>query len=774
MRETNLFITALLTFASVFSWSQKDLWSIENYEHQIIKIVYTPEGYTRNENLSDAVIMASVEKSKTSVTLKEDTLSMLLKKNLFKSIYPIQETTGHYGFSIRLGRDEKIYGGGSRALPINRRGFAFDLDNKPWYGYSEGADNLNYSVPFFISSEGYGILFDNPSRGHVDIGKMSAHEWRITFSSGELNFFIIPGQNVSEILKKYHLLTGFQGLPPRWVLGNFMSRFGYTSEQQVNEIAQKMKDSQIPFDAIIFDLFWFGDSIKGTMGNLAWVNKEKWPDPQKMISGFKKDNIKTVLITEPFVLKSSLNYEESQHLHSVDKDGKPYILQEFYFGEGGLIDIFRKDAREWFWEKHDAQNKIGVDGWWGDLGEPEKHPEDMYHNLKDWGYKRLFSSDEVHNIYGHYWTKMLFDNYTKKYPNIRLFSLNRSGFAGSQRYNIFPWSGDVHRSWSGLKAQLPIMLGMSLSGIPYMHSDAGGFAMGDGDYELYHRWLQMAVFSPILRPHGTALGDVDKTAFSFPSEPALLPEPYKTWAKDAILLRYQLLPYNYTLAYNHTVEGRPLAVPLFYDYPNDERVQTIDKNYLWGHNILVAPILEKNQNEMNVVLPKGKWYHVDLFHKIAKDIYTTHAQIKLENQSIPIFIKEGSFIPMCPQRGMTSEDFTTDSLWVQYYQSKHPSTYTLFDDDGKDKNSIAKNEYELIELSAKPRKKSVSIKIDPNGNTYPTQPLNRHITLQIIGDKKYSKALIKSGSLKYRVSIKEDQTLRIRLGREKVEIRIQE
>jgi oligosaccharide 4-alpha-D-glucosyltransferase len=181
-----------------------------------------------------------------------------------------------------------VYGGGSRALPLNRRGYAFMLDNNPWYGYSNGADNLNFSVPFFTSSAGYGLFFDNPSKGKVDIGKTNPEQMTVTFSSGEINVFIIFGANDKDILKQYHGLTGKQGLPPRWAMGNFMSRFGYSSEQQVNEIASKMQTEKIPFDAVIFDLFWFGDSIKGTMGNLQWVNKNKWPNPGLMISNFKK------------------------------------------------------------------------------------------------------------------------------------------------------------------------------------------------------------------------------------------------------------------------------------------------------------------------------------------------------------------------------------------------------------------------------------------------------------------------------------------------------
>ena len=372
----------------------------------------------------------------------------------------------------------------------------FNLYNNPWYGYGEGADNLNYSVPFFTSSDHYALFFDNPSKGYVDIGKTNAQILEYGAFSGELNFYIITGDDYPQILQSYYKLTGTQPLPPRWALGSFMSRFGYTSDAEVRSIYAKMKADSIPFDAVIFDLFWFGDSIKHTLGNLDWVDRTKWPDPKKLIGDFRKDNVNTILITEPFILEGTKNYDAFRPFLAVDSLGKPYTLTNFYFGLGGLIDLFRNDSKNFFWNFYKKQMNNGVEGWWGDLGEPEKHPSNLYHNLKDFGYKRLFSADEVHNMYGHNWTKMLYEKFAENYPDKRLFSLNRSGFAGTQRYCIFPWSGDVSRSWSGFRAQLPIMLGMSMSGVPYTHADAGGFAGGDGDKELYVRWLQFAAFTP--------------------------------------------------------------------------------------------------------------------------------------------------------------------------------------------------------------------------------------------------------------------------------------
>ncbi|HAI83672.1 MAG TPA: glycosyl hydrolase, partial [Chitinophagaceae bacterium] len=303
-------------------------------------------------------------------------------------------------FQLALTNDEKIYGGGQRALPLNRVGYQLKLYNNPWYGYANGADNLNYSVPYFQSSKGYGLLFNNGSKGYVDIGKQQKNVFEYGAVSGELNCFVFLGNSQQQLLKNYYASTGVQPMLPKWAAGNFLSRFGYLNEVQAKQIAAGMRQQQIPFDAIIFDLFWFGDSIKNTLGNLDWVNKKAWPNPQKMIADFKASNVQTILITEPFILEGTKNYEAGKQYLAVNDQLQPYRLTNFYFGYGGIVDVFRNDSKDWFWSFYQKQmNENGVTGWWGDLGEPENHPADAKHQLRDKGFQRLFGADEIHNLY---------------------------------------------------------------------------------------------------------------------------------------------------------------------------------------------------------------------------------------------------------------------------------------------------------------------------------------------------------------------------------------
>lgn len=736
----------------------------QQFADNIIKITFQPKGYLKNEQVTDAVILkplsqkATVKqnepKAEKTILFNSSRLDFHDGKINFSSgkiscIAEVFHQDDFNGFRFKLVAGERIYGGGERAIPLNRRGYKFPLYNNPWYGYSMGADALNYSVPFFTSSNGYGLFFDNASKGYADIGNSSPNVFEAGFSSGELNVFIITGDDNQEILTSYHKLTGTQPLPPRWALGNFMSRFGYSSDAQVKDVLRKMNRAEFPVDAIIFDLFWFGDSIKGTLGNLDWVNKANWPDPKKMISGFAKQKINTILIAEPFILEGTRTFLKAQKFLATDSMGRPYKLTDFYFGKGGLVDIYRKDAGDWIWENHyKKQIANGVTGWWTDLGEPEKHPSNMVHNFSDLGIKRPMKADEVHNVYGHYWNKMLFDHYAKDFPNQRLFHLNRSGFAGSQRYSIFPWSGDVSRSWSGFQAQLPVMLGMSMSGVPYVHADAGGFAGGEGDNELYTRWLQFACFTPIFRPHGTALFELDKSAFSFPSEPALIEEPWRTYAKETVRLRYALLPYNYTLAYNQAAKGEPLVAPLYYYYPNDSLAVNIEDEFMWGANILVAPVLKKGAVERQLYLPGGNWYVLNNpSNKIADtSMYHLTVNVKAPINETPVFVKAGSFIPMIvPSNGRNSKSFTTDSLTIQYYFDKQASQYSFYDDDGNNKHSISDKLFERITFKAIPFGQLISFKISSTGGTFTGKPSKRNIRMLLHGSFDFTKTVYIDG-----------------------------
>lgn len=327
---------------------------------------------------------------------------------------------------------------------------------------------MNYTLPIVISSGQYMLHFDNAPIGFLDLDSKYNNTLTYETISGRKTYQVIAGGGWEELLSNYTSLTGRQPLPPRWAFGNFASRFGYHSEAETRNTIVKFREDKIPVDAVILDLFWFGKDIQGTLGNLE-VYRDSFPNFEKMIADFDKIGVKTIPITEPFILTTSSKWKEAveENVLATDSIGNPFTY-DFYFGNTGLIDLFKPKGRQWFWEIYRRLAEMGVAGVWGDLGEPEVHPSNLYHAIG--------SADEVHNIYGHSWAQLVYEGYRSEYPNQRPFILMRSGAAGSQRFGLIPWSGDVNRSWGGLKGQTEISLQMGMQGLAYMHSDLGGFA----------------------------------------------------------------------------------------------------------------------------------------------------------------------------------------------------------------------------------------------------------------------------------------------------------
>jgi oligosaccharide 4-alpha-D-glucosyltransferase len=713
------------------------LITIEPFNSTTIKVQHFPNSVGASSP-SDAVILApqpvhSVASDDDAwVKLMTDSLTVLVHKNpvyvAFVYHYDtiLQEEKGYFrrddtdGLRFKMADHERFFGLGERANALNLRGSSYNLYNRPKYGYEIGAKNLNYSIPLVVSTNHYLMLFDNPQKGYVDLGENDPGimEWGVI--GGPMQYYLVVGSDFKTISHEYATLTGFQPLPPFWALGNLQSRMGYKSQVETDSIVHLMQKEDFPIDAVILDFYWFGDSIMGTLGRLNWY-KPNWPDPKQMIDGFKLWGIKTILITEPYIIDTLKNFKITSELGLLARDstGNTYVNDQFYFGSAGLIDIFNPQAADWFWKQYKPQIEMGVAGWWGDLGEPENHPADQYHVFG--------KADEVHNIYGHYWHKKLFEQYRKDYPDTRLFNLNRAGYAGSQRYSIFPWTGDVSRSWGGLQAQLPLMIHMSLSGLPFIHSDAGGFAQGTRDEELYTRWLQMACFSPILRPHGSGI----------PSEPVYFNDTTRQVVRDFMHLRYSLLPYIYTLTFESHTLGYPIVRPLFYEFPGDTNAYNIEDEYMFGPDFLIAPILKPDLKTRQVYLPKG-----DFWYDFWSNLRVTGGQnidVPVDIQTIPIFVRAGSFITKASPVN-TTNDICTQYLKVDYYLNSYANMDSgfVYLDDGALFDAYEKGEYHLMKFRANQQENGdlLEFAINSEGNGYYNEPPEYHLTLKVIGGEK--------------------------------------
>jgi alpha-glucosidase (family GH31 glycosyl hydrolase) len=603
-------------------------------------------------------------------------------KKLIEERNGFQSTEDGFKVDFNISETEILMGGGARALGMDRRGNRLRLYNRADYGYETHSELMNYTIPMALSSKMYAIHFDNPTTGWLDLDSQFNNTLSFEAISGRQSYQVIAGSDWEEIVYNYTNLTGFQPLPPRWAFGNFSSRFGYHSQDEVLETIETFKKEEVPVDAVILDLYWFGKDVKGTMGNLAF-DRDSFPEPVQMMDQLEEQGVKTILITEPFVLTTSNRWEEAVEMDVLAKDslGNP-ATYEFFFGNTGLIDVFDPEARDWFWNIYQGLIEMGVHGWWGDLGEPEVHPEYLVHHTG--------SANEVHNIYGHEWAKIVHEGYREHYPDVRPFNLMRAGYSGSQRFGLIPWSGDVNRTWGGLQSQPEISLQMGLQGLAYMHSDLGGFAGDLVDDEKYVRWLQYGVFQPIYRPH--AQEDV-------PSEPVFRSPEALELSRKAIELRYRLIPYIYTLAFENSRTGIPLMRPLFFEEPDNHEIYKVAGSYLFGDDILVSPVMEPDKKKQTVWFPgKSNWF----------DFYTgeryrggEQRSVKTQEESIPTFIRGGAIIPTVELVQSLDNYSINDLNLTLFYDASMPYYRTsIYHDDGLTYDAYTKEIYEQLHISS--------------------------------------------------------------------------
>ena len=565
-----------------------------------------------------------------------------------------------------IGPDEHFYGTGERGTDLDRRGQAFDCYNTQAGGYATPLSTMNINVPFVASTNGYGIFFDNTYRGRFDIGATDGSVMTYRAEGGTLTYYILAAPSLRGELERYTWLTGRQPLPPRWAFGYIQSKNRYRDEEEALSVVRSIREKGFPCDAIVLDLRWFS-----AMGDLRW-DSTAWPDPDGMMSRFLESGVKTVLITEPYIVERSVNFAEASRRSFLAKDtlGRTYTLDKWWSCGGcnaSLLDMTDPAARAWWWSKHPPFLGTHVAGLWTDLGEPERHPADMQHYLGPAG--------KVHNIYNLLWAKTIFEGMNRFRPRDRLFNLTRAGFAGIQRYGVIPWSGDVSRSFAGLSVQLPMLLGMGMSGLAYHNTDIGGYARNPTTAELYVRWMEFGIFTPVTRAHGA--GEVVGGA---PTEPWKFGAEAENICRDLLILRYRLLPYTYTMAFRNYESGLPLARPLVMMYPGDRRFTDESSTYLWGDDFLVSPVVEAGATAKRVNFPEGNWvnFWTDELVRGGKA-----ADVAAPLPRVPLFVKSGSIIPMAPPMEYSDEHPLDTLTLCAYPESGVADSAFLYEDDGR-------------------------------------------------------------------------------------------
>jgi len=578
------------------------------------------------------------------------------------------------GATFKAPDDEHYYG-----LGENQEGF-LDLRGhtiRCWNDYLAAA-GPSTCVPFLITNKGYGLVWDNPSKTTIEMGFNEQTKW--SSEVGErVSFFVIAGKNADEIYAGFRLLTGPTPLLPKAAYGYIQCKQRYTSQQELLDVAEGYRKRHLPADVLVVDWFYYTN-----MGQFDF-NPKDWPDPTEMNRKLHDLGFETMISVWPRFVPSDRFYDQLKRngwlIHYADGtpiNGLPYDRA------GSDIDTTNDDAAKWYWKTvRDNILSRGFDSLWADETEPDLPPNGAYFSVGP--------GTEYFNVYPLFHTGALYDGYRKDEPGKRALILSRDAYLGSQRNGTIVWSSDIYPTWDTLQRQIPTGLNFTASGFAYWSNDTGGWQYlprvhhpahrplldpsdaranvgGYDDYpELYTRWFEYAAFLPVFRTHGSRPSN-EVWSYGSQAEPIL--EKY-------LRLRYQLMPYIYSLGYGTWVTGAPFMRALPLDFPGDPNVTDIRDEYMFGPAFLVAPVTEQGAESRVVYLPGGTdWYNYWTNERVKGGQSVT---VKAPIDTLPLFVRAGSIIPLGAPVENTHERQAIDRVRVY---AGADATFSLFSDDG--------------------------------------------------------------------------------------------
>jgi alpha-D-xyloside xylohydrolase len=570
--------------------------------------------------------------------------------------------------------DEHYYG-----LGDNQEGF-LDHRGHPvhcWNDYLAPA-GASTCVPFVVTNKGYGLLWDNASKTTIVPGFNEQTSWS-SEAGDRVSFFVISGATADEIYAGYRLLTGPTPLLPKAAYGYIQCKQRYASQDEVLSVAKGYRDRHLPADVMVVDWFYYTK-----MGQMDF-DPAKWPDPAAMNKQLHDMGFETMISVWPRFVPESRFYQDLVRkgwlIHKADGtpiDGLPYDRA------GSDIDTTNPEAASWYWQTiRDNVVAKGFDSLWADETEPDLPPNGAYYHIGP--------GTAYFNVYPLLHTQALYDGFRRDLPQKRGLILSRDAFTGIQRNGVIVWSSDISPTWDTYRRQIPTGLDFAASGITYWSNDTGGWQylpwqhkpahaplldpsdaraeVGNyDDYpELYTRWFQYATFLPIMRSHGSRPAN-EVWSYGKQAQPIL--EKY-------LKLRYELMPYIYSLGYNTWKTGAPFLRALPLDFPADPRVADLRDEYMLGPALLVAPVTEQGATSRPVYLPAGTdWYNF-WTGECVKGGQTVQAAAPIE--TIPVFVRAGAILPLGAPVQSTHE--TQAIAKVRVYPGAD-GDFTLFSDDG--------------------------------------------------------------------------------------------
>lgn len=601
----------------------------------------------------------------------------------------IDKESGEVSFTTG---DAPLLGLGEGGPQFDRRG-STDRMRSGQGGYQLGTHGGRVPIPWLIGTSGWALFFNHPYGTFDFTGPQSKFLPKTTESALPLDIFLVASADPAVLMAEYARLTGHAELPPLWSFGYQQSHRTLASREEVLGEAKTFREKKLPCDALIYLSTGFCPSGWNTEnGSFVW-NSRVFPDPKVMLDELHKDNFKAVVHT--VILSDKLQ-------------GSVY----------DRCDLARFDEAQasCYWNAHRKDFALGVDGWWPDEGDP-------------------LESASMLNRNRFYWEGPQIDR-----PNERPYALHRNGYAGMQRYASFLWSGDVYSKWETLKTHIPIAINTALTGIPYWGTDIGGFVpTAEFTAELYLRWFQFGAFNTLFRSHGRTwklrlpwgwnLGTAEPVEINnyngagTPDASQLHNAQVEIICRKYLNLRYQLLPYLYSAAHECSKTGMPILRSLWLHYPDDPKAVACGDVYLWGRNILVAPVVEKGATERRLYLPAGDWYDFWTHEKIAGGREITRP---VDLETMPLYLRAGSILPLGPVKQFVSEK--VDAPFTITIYPGADATFLLYEDDG---SSFAYRQGEYSAIQLRWNDKTHAISLDLAEGSRMLQPGPRPIEIKL-------------------------------------------
>ncbi|MDJ0736349.1 MAG: glycoside hydrolase family 31 protein [Nostocaceae cyanobacterium] len=576
----------------------------------------------------------------------------------------------------RIEPEERFYGFGERTGMLNKRGKRFTHWTTDCLDHTALTDEMYQAIPFFLSVQpevNYGLFFNTTFWSRFDVGAEQTDILRMETQGGELDYYVIYGQEPAEIISTYTQLTGRMSLPPLWALGYHQCRWSYKSETEVRELVSQFRSRRLPCDVIHLDI----DYMQGYRV-FTW-NPQRFPNPKQLVSDLAGDGFKVVTIIDPGVKHDPeadyTVYDEGiENNYFVRKlDGK--LFHGYVWADRSVFpDFLHPDVRQWWGDLHRNLTEIGIAGVWNDMNEPALDDRPF----GDSGSKISFPLDapqglpeedsthgETHNLYGIMMARACREALEKWRSPQRSFVLTRSGYAGVQKWSAV-WTGDNQSLWEYLEMSLPMLCNLGLSGIAFVGADIGGFA-GNATPELFARWMQVGMLYPFMRGHSMS--------GTKPHEPWEFGTEVEDISRQYLELRYRLLPYLYTLFWQAATTGTPILRPLVYHYSHDPKTYELYDQVLLGSSIMAAPVYRPGVEYRAVYLPEGTWY--DWW---SGECYegATHILAHAPLDKMPMYIRAGSIIPLVPVMQYV-EEFPVNQL--RLLVAPGTGEFTLYEDD---------------------------------------------------------------------------------------------